>query len=251
MRIGLGSRDLSIVSCRYNNPFISPLSLFALGEQGGWWDPSDLSTMFQDSAGTTPVTAAGQSVGKINDKSGRGNFVFQPTAGRLPVLQQDAGSRYYLALDGVDDNLITSANIQFQLNSTFMVAILYTSGAAVTGVALAANQMAIGCTATNAYFYSEGVGSSGLGTRDANAHVQLANLHGNATSSLEVDKITLNTSNVGNTVDNSQVSIGSFSGTGSFMAGRWYGGICLARSLTAAEKAGMYTWLGAKAGLVL
>lgn len=47
----------------------SPSSLFASGEQGVWYDPSDLSTMFQDSAGTTPVTADGQPVGLILDKS--------------------------------------------------------------------------------------------------------------------------------------------------------------------------------------
>ena len=43
----------------------TPASLFASGEQGVWYDPSDMSTMFQDSAGTTPVTAAGQPVGLI------------------------------------------------------------------------------------------------------------------------------------------------------------------------------------------
>ena len=47
----------------------SPLSLFASGEQGAWYDPSDLSTMFQDAEGTTPVTAVGQPVGLILDKS--------------------------------------------------------------------------------------------------------------------------------------------------------------------------------------
>ena len=47
----------------------SPLSLFAASEPGFWYDPSDLSTLFQDAAGTTPVTAAGQSVGLMLDKS--------------------------------------------------------------------------------------------------------------------------------------------------------------------------------------
>jgi hypothetical protein len=46
-----------------------PASLFAAGEQGAWYDPSDLSTLFQDDAGLTPVTAAGQSVGLLLDKS--------------------------------------------------------------------------------------------------------------------------------------------------------------------------------------
>lgn len=46
----------------------SPLSLFAAGEQGGWYDPTDLTTMFQDSAGATPVTAVEQPVGLWLDK---------------------------------------------------------------------------------------------------------------------------------------------------------------------------------------
>ena len=44
-------------------------SLFANNEQGFFYDPNDLSTMFQNSAGTIPVTAAGQPVGLMLDKS--------------------------------------------------------------------------------------------------------------------------------------------------------------------------------------
>ena len=36
---------------------------------GAWYDPSDLTTLFQDSAGTTPVTAVEQPVGLVLDKS--------------------------------------------------------------------------------------------------------------------------------------------------------------------------------------
>lgn len=46
-----------------------PSALFRAGEQGVWYDPSDLSTLYQDSAGTTPVTASGQPVGLMLDKS--------------------------------------------------------------------------------------------------------------------------------------------------------------------------------------
>lgn len=46
----------------------NPRALFALGEQGVIYDPNDLSTLWQDSAGTTPVTAAGQPVGLMLDK---------------------------------------------------------------------------------------------------------------------------------------------------------------------------------------
>ena len=44
-------------------------SLFSNGEQGFFYDPNDLSTMYQDANGTKPVTAAGQPVGLILDKS--------------------------------------------------------------------------------------------------------------------------------------------------------------------------------------
>ena len=46
-----------------------PRSLFSANEQGIWLDPSDFSTLFQDAAGTTPVTAVGQPVGLALDKS--------------------------------------------------------------------------------------------------------------------------------------------------------------------------------------
>jgi hypothetical protein len=59
---------------------------FASGEQGAWYDPNDLSTLFQDAAGTVPVTAVEQPVGKMLDKSGRNNHATQATAANRPVL---------------------------------------------------------------------------------------------------------------------------------------------------------------------
>lgn len=44
-------------------------SMFKSGAQGFAYDPNDLSTLYQDAAGTIPVTAAGQPVGLILDKS--------------------------------------------------------------------------------------------------------------------------------------------------------------------------------------
>lgn len=43
-------------------------SLFANNEQGFAYDPNDLTTMFQDAAGTIPVTTVGQPVGLMLDK---------------------------------------------------------------------------------------------------------------------------------------------------------------------------------------
>ena len=81
--IGLGS--VAPLASGGGSPF-SPLSLFSGGAPGAWYDPSDYSTLFQDSAGTTPVTAVEQPVGRMLDKSGYGNHAFQATSASRPVL---------------------------------------------------------------------------------------------------------------------------------------------------------------------
>ena len=63
----------------------TPLDLFSTGAQGLWLDPSDLATMFQDLASTTPVTTPGQPVGRRLDKSGRGNHATAPTLAARPI----------------------------------------------------------------------------------------------------------------------------------------------------------------------
>jgi hypothetical protein len=83
----------------------SPAALFAAGEQGLWYDYSDLSTVFQDAAGTIPG-AVGSVVGLVRDKSGRGNHASQATTSKKPILRQ-SGSLFYLQFDGVDDALVT------------------------------------------------------------------------------------------------------------------------------------------------
>jgi len=67
-----------------------------------WFDPSDISTLSQDSAGTTPVTAAGDGIGRIMDKSGAGNHATQTTTPSRPLWQTT-----YAAFDGTDDSWAT------------------------------------------------------------------------------------------------------------------------------------------------
>ena len=87
--------------------------LFANNEQGLFYDPNDLSTMFQDTAGTVAVTAAGQPVGLILDKSGRNNHAYQSVLASRPILRKNAVTgANYLEFDGTDDFLQTS-NIGF------------------------------------------------------------------------------------------------------------------------------------------
>ena len=82
------------------------LAMFAGGYQGAWYDPNDLSTLFQDSAGTTPVTAIGDPVGKMLDKSGNNRHMIQATAAARPILRQNSTTgKLYLECDGIDDSM--------------------------------------------------------------------------------------------------------------------------------------------------
>lgn len=85
----------------------SPAELFANGEQGAWYDPSDLSTLFQDAAGTTPVTSHGDPVGLVLDKSGNGRNLTQSTTAARPVYQTN-GTLHWLRFDGSDDFMSTA-----------------------------------------------------------------------------------------------------------------------------------------------
>ena len=80
----------------------TPADLFTGSEAGVVYDVSDLSTLFQDSAGTTPVTTAGQPVGLMLDKSGNGNHATQATAAARPTYQTGPARA---TLDKVDDRL--------------------------------------------------------------------------------------------------------------------------------------------------
>lgn len=126
--VGLG------VGIRQYGSGFRPANLFRRSEQGAWYDPSDLSTLFQDSAGTTPVTAAGQPVGLMLDKSGRGNHATQATAAARPTYQT-SGGLHWLAFDGVDDFMATPT-IDFTATNKLsaFVAVEMVSSAAIGAV---------------------------------------------------------------------------------------------------------------------
>lgn len=71
------------------------------------WDASDISSLSQDSAGSTPVTAAGQPVGRWADGSGNGRHGFQSTSGNRPTYRIAPDGTPYLEFDGSNDALLT------------------------------------------------------------------------------------------------------------------------------------------------
>jgi hypothetical protein len=93
-----------------------------------WLDAADLTTLWQEIAGTTPVSADGQAVGKWDDKSGNG-FHLTATAdsGVRPVYNTD-GDGPRVTFDGTDAVLRRTADLG-----------LYAAGAASLFVRLRAN----------------------------------------------------------------------------------------------------------------
>lgn len=66
-----------------------------------------MSTMFQDVAGTIPVSGPGQPVGFILDKSGRDNHARQATASARPIFRRDADGKDYLHFNGSSQHFQT------------------------------------------------------------------------------------------------------------------------------------------------
>lgn len=88
-----------------NASLFSPADLFVSAQVGGWYDPSDISTLWKDAAGTSAVTADGDGVARIDDKSGNGLHLVQATAANRPLYKVDSNGDPYLLFDGISDFL--------------------------------------------------------------------------------------------------------------------------------------------------
>lgn len=113
---------------------VSPATFFASGERGAVWDLTDAATLFQDREGTTPVTAAGQPVGRVNDKSPNANH-WQARANDTtrPTYQVDGDGKPYLAFDGTNDLLVAATPLVLATDPRFTC--IMAGLAASTGVA--------------------------------------------------------------------------------------------------------------------
>jgi hypothetical protein len=94
-------------------PEWSPAELFQNSEVGIWLDPSDLTTMFKDEQGSVPVTADGDPVGLLLDKSGNGNHAFAELDHR-PIYRTD-GTLHWLEFDRVSGQYLKAPQIIYGL----------------------------------------------------------------------------------------------------------------------------------------
>jgi hypothetical protein len=234
----------------------NPATLFASGEEGALFDPSNLSTLFQLSNGTTAV-AVGDPVGYIADQSGNANHAIQATAANRPLLQQDAGGKYYLDADGANDHLVAVLTGAIAQPSTVFAAFRFDAlgdqsilDAADVAVSGARRNLLGGIVGNVVMFGGTGVlGSTAMNTT-AN-HVAIAVFNG-VSSTIEVDGAVSGPGGVGSGAPQTGDNLVIFSDpalTGQRMNGRFYGGGTINRALTAAEKANLIAWLNSKAGL--
>jgi hypothetical protein len=223
------------------SPAFNPATLYS-GEAGGWYDPSDLSTMFQDTAGTTPVTADGQTVARINDKSGNGNHLTQATASARPTYKTGG----YLLFDGGDYMTVATAAVSQPI--TMAAAVLITNTSGDVGNVYDGNQrLLMGAAGSNDYRLYAGTSSITGGTRNAAAHTMIGLANG-ASSSLKVDGVSIATGNPGaSQLDD--IYLGAEGTPSQLFIGRYYGGLIIARALTAGEESSLQSYLASKAGI--
>lgn len=234
---------LALALGRSAAPGFSPSQLFGPTTKGMWFDPSDLTTMFQNSNGTTPVTADGDPVGYIADKSGRGNHFIQATAGKRP-LYKTSGGLSWLDFDGVDDALACAAS---SLQSGMSCYAAFRPGTA-EGQWLIGTQVTgdlwfgvIQASATTAY--------NGTGT--PTARVNKVAIGGNkqdfltALPAVTIKQVTIEG------IDLTNITHLEFSTYAGYeFLGRMYGYIVVP-DLSAAQRTKVETYMGLKAGLIL
>lgn len=241
--------------------FFDPSTLFNTAGgpfTGGWWDPSDHSTTFQDVAGTIPANADGQTVGRINDKSGNGQYLINGAGSDTlgPVLKIVGGQSYLFFNAGGGSNVLRRNFTQVQ-PVTRVTAVQMESAAAGSlwfwdG---SGHFMGMATGTPPAMFMYAGGGADPHEpthlTPGVN-HVSLEVYNG-ASSTFQVDNNTPNASLSGGPgSDAGGLLIGAQNGGPSAITNmRYYGSIQIGRLLTTAEMNSCRTFFGLKAGLSL
>ena len=258
---------IDVGGIKYPTNIFTPAALFTTGVSGAWYDPSDFSTMFQDGAGAVPVTAVGQPVGLILDKSGRGNHAFNPSgnSANFPVLQQDGTGQYYLAFNGVNQWLQTNS-IDFTYGDKVFVCAgvrkLNANASVVTELSAAATAnagsfvvFASGTASDDWYFASSGTiyttaSAFGYGPPTTNVVSGVGKISA-PSAALRVNSAQVASSagpqGTGN-YGNYPLYIGARAGSSLWFNGRLYGLVVAGKAASASEITNTEAWLNSKTG---
>lgn len=247
-----------------NSGAFDPRSLFADGAPGAWYDPGDPATLFQDADGTI-AGVPDAPVGRMLDRSGRGNAVTQGAAASRPLLKRDPDGRRYLLFDGADDWLGSmAAELRFTGPMTLAVA-MRRGVSGLTDVWVSAQTHAANVNpyelrtdpSGTAELVASGAGAfertsagPGMGAPAGADVVITAARTGSAidftvgAGATSPPHVTVPTSDA-----ETEFRLGSRKGIPMFANGRIYGALVIGRLLAPAEKAALRAWLSAAAGI--
>ena len=234
-----GSREvekLSISDLSYS-PYLTIIdnlnalltSLFSAGEQGAIYIPkpvvNGVQSLFQDSAGTVPVTADGDPVGKMLDQSGNNNHATQSVSGSRPVYRTD-GVLHWLEFGGVnsyiDVDITASQPISLTLSALFAntgTTVVYSTTDSTGSVRF--DLLTVNDASPDYRIYSgDPVVANGFSTPGEEA--TLSNLHNSGSSYIRKDGSLVSSGNSG-TMGLSGFRLGSSFNTSSYFNGRVYG----------------------------
>lgn len=250
----MGALGVGFGLAQRRRKLFDPARLFAGGEQGMWYDPSDLGSMFQDAGGTV-AAAVDAPVGLIRDKSGRANHAVQSAAAARPVLRRDAGGRLYLAFDGVDDFLATASAVPVMAQPvTAVLAATFGEGAAAYQRVFDASpghasRLMFGRHGATTLAYAGAVGPSEAASFPHPLSVWGLVFDG-AGSVMRRGGVQRASGNPGEgSLGGVTVGAGNYQGTAEFMAGRIYGLLIAARALGPDQLGAAERWAAARAGV--
>jgi len=238
-----------------------------------WLEASDASTLFQNVAGSSAVSADGQTVGTWNDKSGD-NFHLTAAAddGTRPTYNT-AGGLHWVTFDGSDDILRRLASTDMYANGShsLFVAMRGNPGtdrrlvvernSADNDSFFAMMQSNTGTAADLSLFYRGDSGtvviSNSATTIQAGAFDNTDKVVGVTDSGAAIipylNQSAGSTHNYSRsttfTLDRFALGAALGASAGSFFAGRVYALVLVNRVLTTDEREDLVTYLGAKAGL--
>ena len=266
-KLGIGT-DLPFSEYyKYAYPY-NPVTLFTGGKQGAIYDPSDLTTLWQDAAGTVPVTKSGDPVGLMKDKSGNGNHAKQAVSAARPTYQTD-GILHKLVFDGVDDCMI--ATLSAALSTLGKLTLAVGVNAINTSSAFIIEQGA-NSSSFNSFNLLKSSGDytyTGRGNRVAFADditkvntslsriVAIAehDLNAGIPSSLTVNNLakanSVNTTFGSGGFGSASLNIGSRNGGSFFYKGDMYGIVVVGDVTSSANKDALKQYLAAKSGVTL
>lgn len=210
-----------------------------------WYDPSDLGTLWQDSARTIPVTTDGDEVWTVDDKSGNARHLVNAVVGRRPLYRTD-GVRRWLEFDGSNDSLkasftlpqpmtrIVGVKLRSWITSNFILdggntnaAILYTSSTV--------NRLTASSGTALATIVADGILDG----------IAISDVRDGASSAIQVGNNPERTGNAGATAA-AGITIGATAAGTSGAPIDWFGAIVVASVMPSEDRAGARQWMQAR-----